>query len=227
MKYMINNNYNISSEFKLKKLSMELSKIATKMYAGRDCSHGIEHVHKVRDNAMLISKKLDIKDSYRLIKIEAASLFHDLWDHKYIDSKSIEYKKIKDKFNDELKKRLFSDQEIKDIEIIINNISLSREIDLRKNNKSLNLKHLQLMRDIVSDADKLEMLGLSGIKRIVEFEMFKNPKVKSDELKIILKKIYDEKISKLIEEEFIRTEPGREMAMPLMEEMKNYIEIIN
>ena len=83
------------------------------------------------------------------------------------------------------------------------------------------------MRDIVSDADKLEMLGLSGLKRIVEFEMFKNPKVKSDELKIILKKIYDEKISKLIEEEFIRTEPGREMAMPLMEEMKNYIEMIN
>ena len=227
MKYMINSNYNISLGFGLKKLSMELSKIATEMYAGRDNSHGIEHVHKVRDNAILISKKLDIKDSYRLIKIEAASLFHDLWDHKYIDSKSIEYKKIKDKFNDELKKRLFSDQEIKDIEIIINNISLSREIDLRKNNESLNLKHLQLMRDIVSDADKLEMLGLSGIKRIVEFEMFKNPKVKSDELKIILKKIYDEKISKLIEEEFIRTEPGREMAMPLMEEMKNYIEMIN
>lgn len=224
---MINNNYNISLAYGLRKLSMELSKIATEMYTGRDSSHGIEHVHKVRDNAMLISKKLDIKDSYRLIKIEAASLFHDLWDHKYIDSKSIEYKKIKDKFNDELKKRLFSDQEIKDIEIIINNISLSREIDLRKNNESLNLKHLQLMRDIVSDADKLEMLGLSGIKRIVEFEKFKNPKVKSDELKIILKKIYDEKISKLIEEEFIRTDPAREMAMPLMEEMKNYIEIIN
>tara|TARA_B100001094_G_C18007473_1_gene708373 strand:- start:36 stop:296 length:261 start_codon:yes stop_codon:yes gene_type:complete len=74
----------------------------------------------------------------------------------------------------------------KNIEIIINNISLSPEIDLRKNNESLNLKHLQLMRDILSDADKLEILGLSGIKRIVEFEMFKNSKVKSDELKIIL-----------------------------------------
>jgi len=47
---------------------------------------------------------------------------------------------------------------------------------------------LQLMRDIVSDADKLEMLGFNGIQRIIEFQMYKYPKTKSKELKKTIKK---------------------------------------
>lgn len=209
------------------KISLELKKLAYDMYKGRDISHGVHHVSKVRDTAIVIGKKLNITDSYQLLKIEAAALFHDLWDHKYVKQNSVEYKIIKERFNEELQKILFSDQEIKDIEIIINNVSLSREILFRNNNRELNLKHLQLIRDIVSDADKLEMLGISGIKRIIEYQMYKYPNTKSDELKDIVKKVYNNKISKLLDENFIKTEPGREMATPLMQEMKNYIKMIN
>ena len=201
--------------------------MATEMYKDRDISHGITHVLRVKKRAMLISKKLDITDSYLLLKIETAALFHDLWDHKYIEPKSIEYKTTKDTFREKLNKRLFSDQERKDIEIIIDNISLSREIELRSNNEFLDLKHLQLMRDIVSDADKLEMLGISGIERIIEFQMHKCPNTKSHELKSIIKKVYNTKISKLLDENYIKTEPGRHMARPLMQEMKNYVDRIN
>ena len=208
-------------------ISADLTKLAKILYRGRDVSHGLHHVLKVRDNAMLISRELNITDSYKLIKIEAAALFHDLWDHKYINPLSMDYKRTKDKFKYELKIRFFSDQEIKDIEIIINNISLSREMKLRDTNNLLNLKHLQLMRDIVSDADKLEMLGIRGIERIILFQMHKYSNTKSNELKDIVKKIYDTKISKLLDENYIRTEPGREMAKPLMQYMKNYIEMIN
>ena len=139
----------------------------------------------------------------------------------------MEYKRTRDKFKYELKRRLFSDQEIKDIEIIINNISLSREMELRSTDSLLSLKHLQLMRDIVSDADKLEMLGISGIERIIEFQMHKYPNTKSEELKNIVKRVYNTKISKLLDENYIKTKPGREMARPLMQEMKNFIERIN
>ena len=208
-------------------ISTDLTKLAKVLYKHRDESHGVPHVSKVRDNAMLISKQLNITDSYELIKIETAALFHDLWDHKYINDSSIEYKIIKDKFNDELKKKLLSDQEIKDIEIIINNISLSREIKLRNTDKLLSLKHLQLMRDIVSDADKLEMLGISGVQRIIQFQMHKFPNTNLEQLKRIVKEVYNNKISKLLDEDFIKTKPGRQMATPLMEEMKNYIEMIN
>ena len=208
-------------------ISTDLTKLAKVLYKHRDESHGVPHVSKVRDNAMLISKQLNITDSYQLIKIETAALFHDLFDHKYINPSSVEYKIIKDKFNDELKKRLLSDQEIKDIEIIINNISLSREIELRNTDKLLSLKHLQLIRDIVSDADKIEMLGISGIERIIQFQMHKFPNTNSEQLKSIIKEVYNNKISKLLDEDFIKTKPGRQMAIPLMEEMKNYIEMIN
>ena len=213
--------------YRMRVISGDLTKLAKVLYKGRDVSHGVHHVSKVRDNALLISRQLNITDPYRLIKIEAAALFHDLWDHKYINHSSMEYKRTKDKFKYELKKRLFSDQEIKDIEIIINNISLSREMELRSTDSLLSLKHLQLMRDIVSDADKLEMLGISGIERIIEFEMHKYPNTKSYWLKSIVKKVYNTKISKLLNENYIKTEPGRDMARPLMQEMKNFIERIN
>ena len=213
--------------YRMRVISGDLTKLAKVLYKGRDVSHGIKHVSKVRDNALLISRQLNITDSYILIKIEAAALFHDLWDHKYVNSSSMEYKRIKDKFKYELKRRLFSDQEIKDIEIIINNISLSREMELRSTDSLLSLKHLQLMRDIVSDADKLEMLGILGIERIIEFHMHKYPNTKSHELKSVVKKIYNTKISKLLDENYIKTEPGRDMARPLMQEMKNFIERIN
>ena len=124
-------------------------------------------------------------------------------------------------------KDINDDQEIKDIEIIIDNVSLSREIELRSTDKLLSLKHLQLMRDIVSDADKLEMLGMSGVQRIVELEMHKNPNTKSEELKNIVKTVYNEKISKLLDENYIKTKPAREMARPLMQEIKNYIKMIS
>jgi len=208
-------------------ISKHLTKLAKVMYKGRDVSHGVHHVLKVKDNAMLISRELNINDSNILIKIETVALFHDLWDHKYVNPFSMEYKRIKYKFKHELKKRLFSVQDIKDIEIIINNISLSREMKLRSTDKLLSLKHLQLMRDIVSDADKLEMLGISGIERIIEFQMHKYPNTKSEKLKNIVKKVYNSKISKLLDENYIKTEPGRKMAMPLIQEMKNYIEMIN
>lgn len=210
----------------MKTISYKLNKIARKLYKGRDVSHGILHVSRVRNNARMISEKMQITDVNTLIKIEAAALFHDLWDHKYINHEANEYTNIKKKFNEELKKNYFSDHDIKEIEIIIDNISLSREINLRKENKSFNLKHLQLMRDIVSDADKLEMLGFDGINRIIEYQMHKYPYTKSDELKFIVKDVYNNKISRLIDDKYIRTNVGIELAKPLMQEMDNYIKLI-
>ena len=205
-------------------ITLKLLKLAKSMYKGRDISHGFNHVYKVHSNALDIVDKLNIQDKNTIVKIEAAALFHDLWDHKYVCHKSSKFQKIKDSFNRELRNMYLSEHDIKDIEIVINNISLSREIRYKEEFKvDLDLKHLQLIRDVVSDADKLEMLGTTGINRIIQYQMHKYPETKSIELKGIVKKVYDEKISKLLREEYIKTEPGREMAEPLMEEMEEYI----
>ena len=204
--------------------SLKLLKLAKSMYKGRDVSHGLNHVNRVRVNALEIANKLNIEDKNVIVKIETAALFHDLWDHKYVSNTSSKFKEIKDNFKRELRNMYMSEHDIKDIEIIINNISLSREMRYKEVYKvDLDLKHLQLIRDIVSDADKLEMLGTTGINRIIQYQMHKYPETKSVELKGIVKKVYDEKISKLLREEYIKTEPGREMAEPLMKEMEEYI----
>lgn len=219
-------NKNYQTRYKRRQVSMQLIQLAKKMYQGRDKSHGISHVTKVRKNALMICKKLNITDLTTLLKIETAALFHDLWDHKYVDHSSKNYVTIKKNLHTELRKMYFSDHDIQDIEIIINNVSLSREMCLRKKDVCLNLKHLQLMRDIVSDADKLEMLGLHGIDRIVEYQMYKFPDSKSYELKKIVKDVYNEKISRLLIDNYIKTHPARELAQPLMQEMDNYIKMI-
>ncbi len=201
---------------------MQLVEFANVMYSERDKSHGIEHVMKVKDNALLICKKMNISDKSILDKIEIVALFHDLWDHKYVDIDSDMSKEIKDKLYNELKSK-YNDHDIDEIYLIINNISLSREMALRKENKYIDLKHLQLIRDIVSDADKLEMLGISGISRMIEYQMYKYPNTTSDELQIIIKDIYNNKISKLLSDNYINTNQGRELAIPLMSELIKYM----
>lgn len=210
----------------LKDVSQSLKILARDMYKGRDVSHGIGHAIKVRNNAMRISNSLNIKDLNVLLKIEAAALFHDVWDHKYVVPGTINYENIKNKFYVSLRDMYFSDHDIKDIEIIINNVSLSREMEIRERENEMNLRHLQFMRDIVSDADKLEMLGFQGINRIVEFQKHKYPETRSKELKNVVKDIFYSKISKLIDDNYIRTEPARIMAKPLMKEMNTYIRML-
>lgn len=227
--------------------SNKLISLAKLLYRGRDVSHGIEHVMKVRENSLKLAEKLNVKESIELIKIETAALFHDLWDSKYIKNDK-EYILVRNNFRKELSAIYFSNHDITEIEIIIDNISLSKEIR-RKNSKHKNkiidnikfanennkekeknlqreseekeipeLKHLQLLRDIVSDADKIEMLGNEGIKRIVDYEIFNKPQKTSKELEEVVLEVYDKKISKLLSENYIRTKPGKEIAEPLMKE---------
>ena len=221
--------------------SNKLISLAKLLYRGRDVSHGIEHVMKVRENSLKLANILNIKESIELIKIETAALFHDLWDSKYIKNDK-EYILVRNNFRKELLAIYFSTHDITEIEIIIDNVSLSKEIR-RKNSRSRNkiidnikckesereseresekeipeLKHLQLLRDIVSDADKIEMLGNEGIKRILDYEIFNRPQKTSKELEEVVLEVYDKKISKLLSENYIRTKPGREIAEPLMKE---------
>ena len=209
-------------------ISDKLVNIARYMYKGRDRSHGINHALCVRNNALKISEELKIKDPLTLIKIEAAALYHDVWDHKYIIPNSEEHLTKKYDLEDKLKNTYFSNHDVQDIMIIIDNISLTKEMAQRNNPELLrpNLKHLQFMRDIVSDADKLEMLGQQGIDRVFQFEYYRvnNEKYLNHEnFKRVFIEIYNRKIKFLIRDNYIITEPGRKLAEPLMKHMEDYV----
>lgn len=209
-------------------ISDKLVNIARYMYKGRDRSHGINHALSVRNNALKISQELKIKDPLTLIKIEASALYHDIWDHKYVTPNSDEHLTKKYELEDKLKNTYFSDHDVQDIMIIIDNISLTKEM-ARKHNPNIsrqNLKHLQFMRDIVSDADKLEMLGQSGIDRVFQFEYYRVNNEKNlnhKHFKKVFLEIYNRKLKFLIKDNYIITEPGRKLAEPLMKHTENYV----
>ncbi len=206
---------------------MTIEKLAKTLYKGRNKSHGFAHAKKVRNTAIILSKLLNIDNKTTLIKIETAALFNDYWDRKYITIYSNQYEKLRSNFESKLKKLYYSDHDIKDIEIINNNISLSFEMSMHESDKCIDLKHLQLIRDIVSDADKIEMLGISGIERIVDYQLYQYPDTNSNDLKKIVKKIYNEKLSKLISDGYIKTKPGIKLALPLMKQMDIFINLIH
>ena len=205
-------------------ISNSLENLAYNLLKNRDISHGYIHALKVRDNALEIAKHLNIDDKVKLLKIETASLFHDLWDKKYLNSERQEQsKKI---FKRNLKDLKFNNKDIKDIEIIIVNISLSDEMKLRNLGHKISLKNLQEMRDIVSDADKLEMLGQNGIDRIIQYEIFNRNNQNVENVKNEIVKVYDNKISKLLKDNYFKTDYAIKLAQPLFQETTYYVNAI-
>ena len=196
-----------------------------KYYQGRDVSHGWDHVKRVLDNAMFICKYENITDERDLKIIVIASLGHDIWDHKYITpALAIS---IKHMFNIDLEKSgvLGADRDL--IIRIIDNISFSNESAMRISGKSFDLEvPEERLRDIVSDADKLEALGEICIKRMIDYKIHikKNQQVDIKEHVMHIKKHCRERLYILIEEKYIKTNTGIELAHPLMDDMKNIVE---
>ena len=84
-----------------------------------------------------------------------------------------------------------------------------------------------VVRNIVSDADKLEALGKIGLVRCIEYtkeKYFEKNKttILNDELKELVLKHANEKLLRL-KDEFITTETGKMMAGPLHDQLLNYL----
>jgi hypothetical protein len=133
--------------------------------SGRDESHGVEHMDIVRRNAMNIwecvqqEEHFDEKRSDRLTRlIIAVAQLHDVADHKY--------GKTEEQLNSvrSILSQFFSNCDVDLVMLIIDNISYSKEDKAIKSGCPLTWNELGedglLVRHIVSDADKLEAIGL-------------------------------------------------------------------
>jgi len=98
---------------------------------------------------------------------------------------------------------------------IIDNVSYSKEN--RGQLAQLSGETL-LCRNIVSDADKLDALGADGARRCLDYARVLEPKAESQELWKHLVEHSDEKLLRL-KDKFIRTEAGKQLAIPLHEEL--------
>ena len=186
-----------------------------------DDSHGYEHMKTVALTSLsIVTEKHPGETELAYLTIIVAWL-HDIADHKY-DKTGILKEKLK-KYLLELDKK-----NAKFIMDIIERVSFSKEDKILKSGKKLDWQEVLgekgiLIRDIVSDADKLEALGKIGVERCIGFtkERYREEEGKEIEEEELIKRVHKHAKEKLIrlKDEFIITKRGKILAEPLHNEM--------
>ena len=203
----------------------KLDEICLKYYLNRDRSHGVDHIQKVLKNVDKISKHF-IFSSQEEVLLRICALLHDAYDHKYFQ-KSEDIRNIKEKISDDLTKFGLSWNEIQIIFIIIDNISFSKEKEQRDRYYDLIRllsPNMISIRNIVSDSDKIEALGIEGIRRMILYSVHKISDKTMTSIIDDIKKLCKNKLYILISENYIRTDVGREIASQKLEELKKITE---
>ena len=193
----------------------KLDQFVREITKDRDPTHGYAHMSNVATVALNIAKAEGVRDDL-MDYIAIVGMIHDVDDHKYDhDGKLSETLR-------EFLKQLWPVRYMWFMDIA-HRISYSKEV---KNGTDDWLGVIGsdgiIVRNMVSDADKLDAIDKVGIMRCIIF----NSKHRSadqgpvtvDELVKIINEHADEKLL-LIKDKFIRTKTGRSFAKPLHEEM--------
>ena len=153
--------------------------------------------------------------------VQAAAQFHDIADHKYVtDPASCGVEEELQKY--------FSAKASASLVKVMAAVSFSKERKLRVASGTPETPHAfestlgpvgALLRDIVSDADKLEAIGSIGVQRCMAYKREsvrekENREATEAEVVAELIKHGEEKLFVLLAHRYIRTSAGRKMAEP-------------
>lgn len=188
-------------------LTPRLSKFVFETCKTRDESHGHDHMKTVANiSSIIVSGFFNISNKQKLL-ITICAWLHDVNDHKYGN----ENEQVLDHFlelNFPEYKSLILD--------IIKRVSFSFE---KKHGRDDWLDVLGndglFIRNIVSDADKLEAIN---INRCYLYEKMKNPGIDDKELWIKVIEHYNEKLV-LLKDHYLYTNVAKTMAKPLHQKM--------
>lgn len=214
-------------------LSDILSQFVLDMCSGRDESHGHYHMQQVTKTSLYIfdneiEKYTNNKQKQEYIKklVICVAWLHDVADHKY-DKNGFILKQV----NNFLHNLIPEDANM--IEKIIDRISYSKENNAKIKNIPLDWKNELgedgcFVRDVVSDADKLEALGTIGLHRCIEYTKEKYLQDTKSEIEFVdlvkrVKNHADEKLLRL-KDEFIRTQTGKKLAEKLHNEFVDQLQ---
>jgi HD superfamily phosphodiesterase len=200
-----------------------LSEFVAETCKGRDESHGYAHMKAVAETSKFIIKQdwvyEDETGSLMLDAITVAWL-HDIADHKYDHDGTLEQRL--DAFGDA---NISNYNEIKQV---IKYVSFSTENKAIIAGTPLNFPailgvYYAHIRDIVSDADKLEAIGIVGIQRCIEYTTHTNPTYTHAQVISDVKKHADEKLLRLASQ-FIKTPAARTIAARRHHEMEEWLQ---
>jgi HD superfamily phosphodiesterase len=204
----------------------KLDNLCLKYYIDRDPSHGIDHIMSVLDNLDLLLKS-HIQPLSHLDQTLArvSALLHDAYDPKYVEDPS----NIKKTIRLDLLKFGLLDIEVDIIFTVIKNVSFTREKTRRnKGNKIILNDRIMVIRNLVSDSDKLEAIGIDSITRMIQY---REELGRRFEQEYILDKIFTdvreqcrERCYILLTDNYIKTEKAREIAEKKIEKMKKIVD---
>lgn len=180
---------------------------------GRDPTHGLEHAEKVASNAKQI---LHLKGESEETNFDCVvvALIHDVSDHKYDRNGKLALLLMMFLIE------TFGERQGMLYYNIAERVSYSKEVKAKGNldwNDILG-EYGCYIRDIVSDADKMEAIGKTGIQRCIEYTRHSNEGISHFELVLKVMKHSEEKLLRL-HKEYIRTPEGKKLAKPLHDEM--------
>ena len=199
-----------------------LSDFVKKVCAGRDDSHGHAHMKAVAEMTRHLIQEDHIDESGHLM-LDAITVawLHDIADHKYDHDGTLGQKL--DDFG--AANNIWNYEEIKHV---IKYISFSTENKAILAGTPINFQailgaYYSQIRDIVSDADKLEAIGSIGIQRCIEYTTHTNPTYTHAQIISDVKKHADEKLLR-IASQFIKTPTARTIATHRHKEMTEWLQ---
>ncbi|KAL5261363.1 hypothetical protein ACHWQZ_G007158 [Mnemiopsis leidyi] len=201
-------------------LSADLKQLVIDLTHGYGESHNFEHAEKVAANAAKIYSAIkdDILNLHQndaeKVVISAAWL-HDVLDHKMISDPD-EYSR-KEKLMREFLVARFSEEQVNLIFDIISNVSYSKEVKGLKKD----LGQYEVLRNIVSDADKLEAIGEAGVLRCYQYQAEVHPHLSTEQVVADMKQHCEDKLLRLYSD-YIRTRPGKELGADLHKAVQDF-----
>ena len=195
---------------KNKILEKKLSDFVMYITDGRDESHGYEHAKCVVENSKKIMFSMEINDNQYKWSLIVAWL-HDVADHKYDKDGSLLVQ-----LKNFIKSIESNDDICEKIVICVGLISFSKEIKYgyKYYEKILSGEWL-IVRNIVSDADKLEAIGYVGIIRGMQYAQENSKDILSDDQ--LIKYVWENAKERmfLLSRYYMNTKIGSIMSVPL------------
>jgi hypothetical protein len=199
-----------------------LSDFVQTVCAGRSHTHGHAHMKAVAErSSFLIQQDYTDRRHFRNLLQDAttAAWLHDVADHKYDHDGTLEQKL--DTFG------TANIPNYTNIKQVIKYVSYSTEQKAIASGTPLDFPailgdYYSLVRDIVSDADKLESIGIKGMERSFTYNTDTNPTFTHAQVIAEVRKIYDEKLVKLATH-FIKTPTARAFAKIAHKEMEEWL----
>ena len=194
-------------------------------------SHGVSHALSVRDLSLYIWETVSSEGELGAMLaqshidgatvVELAAMLHDVCDHKYVDVSRPSGAAALQRMAEFLSSHTASRVEADAVHTIIANVSYSKEKSGKYDPERSLEEPLRTLRDIVSDADKLEAIGATGLHRCIEYSRENDAQLPPLQLITDVAQHCDEKLLLLVPN-YIRTEPGRRLGLPRHQLIKRW-----